>query len=452
MSIISTGTTLTTGLVLTSDTNGELIIKTGASAVTAATFSSGGTATLSNVAITSLTVSSPSVFPAGSASAPAVTTTGDTDTGIYFPAANQVAVTTGGTVATAFNSNGLFFRNRIINGDMRIDQRSAGGVVTVNVAANTYSLDRWFSSGQTSDGAFTIERTTVAPTGFVNSAKITVTTTDTSLGATQFYIFRQAIEGTNVSDFNFGTANALTVTLSFWTRSSLTGTFGGVLQNDGNDRNYPFTYTINAANTWEYKTITIPGDTTGTWLTNNSRGMTVTFSLGAGTSASATANVWNGTAYVFSVTGATNLMATLNANLYFTGVQLESGSVATPFERRPFGTELSLCQRYYEKSYDLETAPGSSTEAGSFILVSPGNINRVFGQVVFKQFKRATPTMTFYSTTGASGNFRDLTSGANCAASAATNAGQSGIAVLSSAGISAATDTVVGHFVAVSEL
>jgi hypothetical protein len=390
MSVISTGTTLTSGLVLTSDTNGELIIKTGASAVTAATFSSGGTATLSNVAITSLTVSSPSVFPAGSASAPAVTTTGDTNTGVYFPAADQVAVTTGGTVAAAFNSNGLFFRNRIINGDMRIDQRNAGASGT----ANGYTVDRFaYYGSQASKGTWQQNAASVTPpAGYVNYLGFTSSSAYT-VGASEEFELYQAIEGTNVADLGWGAAGALTVTLSFWVRSSLTGTFGGALQNTNGTRSYPFSYTISAANTWEYKTVTAAGDTTGTWLTTTGIGLVVYFGLGVGSTKSGTAGAWAG-AYYTSATSATSVVGTNGATFYITGVQLETGSVATPFERRPYGTELMLCQRYYSK---YTKATFRSADPSSSQTYWATNLD-------FKVTMRATPTVTLTSpTTGASG-------------------------------------------------
>lgn len=294
------------------------------------------------------TFSVPVELADGTASAPTLANVGDTDTGIYHPAANELAVTTGGTVAAAFNSGGIFFRNRIINGDMRIDQRNAGAAVTINSAANTYTLDRWNGFGQAADGVFTVTQSSVAPAGFVNSALVTVTTADASIGATQTYSLNQPIEGTNVADLGYGTATAATVTLSFWVRSSLTGVFGGAVTNSAGNRAYPFTFAIAAANTWEYKSVTIPGDTTGTWLTTTGIGLYLRFSLGAGSSVSATAGAWTSTASVVSATGATNLIATNGATFYITGVQLETGSVATPFERRPFGTDLMLCQRYFQ--------------------------------------------------------------------------------------------------------
>jgi len=269
--------------------------------------------------------------------------TSTTDGGISIDTSGHVTVD--GVVMPS--SGPLSNRNKIINGDMRIDQRNAGAAVTVNSTANTYGVDRWFGSGQNTDGVFTIDQTTDAPDGFTNSTRITVTTADASIGATQNYLFRQAIEGNNVYDLDFGTASAKTITFSFWVRSSLTGTFGGALNNAANDRNYPFTYSISAANTWEYKTVTVTGDTTGTWLTDTGRGITLTFQIGVGSSRVATAGSWTGTSLVYGATGATNVIETLNATLDITGVQLEVGSVATPFEHRSYGDELARCQRYY---------------------------------------------------------------------------------------------------------
>jgi hypothetical protein len=165
------------------------------------------------------------------------------------------------------------FRNRIINGDMRIDQRNAGASVTFNASSgDVYILDRFVSNNST-DGAYTVQQNSSAPTGFINSAKITVTTADASIGSTQSSWFQQKIEGLNVADLGWGTASAKTITLSFWVRSSLTGTFGGSITNSGFNRSYPFTYTISVADTWEQKTITVAGDTTGTWLTTNGIGI-----------------------------------------------------------------------------------------------------------------------------------------------------------------------------------
>jgi len=315
----------------------------------ATTPNSGAFTTLSAsgaASFTTLSASGAASFADGTSSAPAITNTGDTNTGVYFPAADEVAVAAGGSVAAAFNSNGLFFRNRIINGDMRIDQRNAGAAVTTSGA---FPVDR-FSITNTSDGAFSAQQDSSVPTGsgFVNSVKVTATTADATLTAAQTLNSSQGVEGTNVADLMWGTASARPVTLSFWVRSSLTGTFGGSLRNGASDRSYPFTYSISVADTWEYKTIAIPGDTSGTWLTTTGVGMRLTFGLGAGPDRSGTAGAW-AAANIVAPTGAVSVIGTLNATWYVTGVQLETGSVATPFERRPYGTELMLCQRYYIK-------------------------------------------------------------------------------------------------------
>jgi hypothetical protein len=250
----------------------------------------------------------------------------------------------GGT-GTTVGYNG--FKNRIINGAMMIDQRNAGASVTINSAGYTYTVDRWGAYGQATDGVYTMQRSTTAPAGFVNSLLATVTTADASIGASQFYVFRQPIEGLNVADLNWGTANAATVTLSFWVRSSLTGTFSGSLTNRDYNRSYPFTYTISSANTWEQKSITIAGDTTGTWATDNTVGINVYIDLGSGSSTKGTAGAWTGSGLV-GVTGSVNLIGTSGATFYITGVQLEKGSTATSFDYRPYGAELALCQRYFQ--------------------------------------------------------------------------------------------------------
>jgi hypothetical protein len=249
----------------------------------------------------------------------------------------------GGNNISADNSLG--FRNRIINGDMRIDQRNAGASVTLTFGG-IYTVDRWQGVEDT-DGGMTAQQDSSAPAGFVNSVKCTTTTADGTLTTTQNVQFRQAIEGLNVSDLAWGTANAKTVTLSFWVRSSLTGTFGGSLRNSAANRSYAFTYTISSADTWEQKSVTIAGDTSGTWLTTNGVGIFLTFGLGAGPDRSGTAGAWAGANYI-SATGATSVIGTLNATWFITGVQLEVGSVATPFERRDYGRELIMCMRYFQ--------------------------------------------------------------------------------------------------------
>jgi hypothetical protein len=258
------------------------------------------------------------------------------------------------------------FRNRIINGDMRIDQRNAGAAVSP--VPSGFSVDRFLIFNLT-DGSFSAQRDTVAPAGFTNSLKWTTTTADSSLSADQRCGILQIIEGFNTADLGFGTANAQSVAISFWVRSSLTGTFAVGLRNNGAARAYVTSYTISSANTWEYKTITIPGDTSGTWLTDNGVGIQLTWSLGAGSNFQTTAGSWqNGN--LQGVTGQVQVMGTLNATWQVTGVQLEAGSVATPFERRPFGTELALCQRYYYRALGVSLGVGfcqSTTQARFFV-------------------------------------------------------------------------------------
>jgi hypothetical protein len=244
------------------------------------------------------------------------------------------------------------FKNRIINGAMVIDQRNAGASVTPLNAA--YTIDRWFH--QLSQASkISVQRSTTAPAGFINSALIT-SLSAYSVGVNDYFNIVQAIEGLNLTDLGWGTANAQTVTISFWVRSSLTGTFGGSVLNSNQTRAYPFTYTISAANTWEQKTVTIAGDTSGTWLTDNGIGLRLSFGLGAGSNFSSTAGAWAGGTYL-SATGATSVVGTNGATFYVTGVQLEKGSTATSFDVRPYTTELMLCQRYYYK-----TIPGASAK------------------------------------------------------------------------------------------
>ena len=236
------------------------------------------------------------------------------------------------------------FKNRIINGDMRIDQRNAGASVSVN---SQYTLDRWYG-GSTQSSKYSVQQnagSVTPPAGFTNYLGVTSSSAYSVLTGDTFWI-QQPIEGLNTADLAWGTASAATVTLSFWVRSSLTGTFGGAFTNSGSSRSYPFSYTISSANTWEQKTVTVAGDTSGTWLTTNGAGIIVRFGLGSGATFSGTAGAWAASNLV-QPTGSTSVVGTNGATFYVTGVQLEKGSTATSFDYRPYGTELSLCQRYY---------------------------------------------------------------------------------------------------------
>ena len=241
------------------------------------------------------------------------------------------------------------FKNRIINGGMVIDQRNAGASVT-QTTAQPYTVDRWSIYGSV-NSKFTAQQNAGAvtlPTGFSNYLGMTSSSAYT-VGATEQFFVTQKIEGLNVADLAWGTANASSVTLSFRVYSSLTGSFGGSIQNSAQNRCYPFSYSIPVANTWTTISITVAGDTTGTWLTTNGAGIVLNFSLGTGSTYSGTAGAWTGTSYITSATGAVSVVGTSGATFYITGVQLEKGSVATSFDYRPYGTELSLCQRYYQK-------------------------------------------------------------------------------------------------------
>ena len=279
--------------------------------------------------------------------APAVSGT----TTLTLPATSGTVLQSGTAVTEAQGGTGTTtgyygFKNRIINGAMMIDQRNAGASVTPN---NTYTIDRWlYENAQT--GKVSIQQNAGAvtpPAGFVNYLGVTSLSAYSSL-STDYFAIEQLVEGLNVADLGWGTANAQTVTISFWLRSSLTGTHSAAFVNSASNRSYSFTFTVSAANTWEYKTVTVAGDTSGTWLTTNGVGIRLRFNLGSGSSAVTTAGSWQA-ANSNGATGSVSIVGTNGATLYITGVQLEKGSTATSFDYRPFGTELALCQRYFQQ-------------------------------------------------------------------------------------------------------
>lgn len=277
--------------------------------------------------------------------------------------------------------------NRIINGDMRIDQRNGGAAVTINTTGGAYTVDRFVCYGEAADGVFTAARNTSVPTGFgfTNSLLTTVTTADASIGATQDYMICHHIEGYNIADFMFGTTDAKLFTLQFWVKSSLTGNFGGAFQNSAATRSFPFFYTINTANTWERKSITLLADTTGTWLATNGRGLTIYWSLGAGSSRVGTQGSWSGNNFT-GTTGQTQVIGTNGSTFSITGVDLKNVGQLTPFEFRPTGIETSLCQRYFE-------ILGHGVSGGWFSAVAA----QVGGQFITE--KRVAPTMALLTTT-----------------------------------------------------
>ena len=309
------------------------------------------------------------------------------------------------TSSTLATQNALGVRNLIINGDMKIDQRNAGSSVTP--ANFAYTLDRW-QAVQTTASKFSVQQnagSVTPPSGHKTYLGITSLSAYSVLTG-DIYSINQNIEGFNTAHLMFGTANASTFTISFWVRSSLTGTFGGSVANGANDRSYPFSYTISSADTWEQKTVTIDGDTTGTWVgATNGNGLVVRFGLGGGSTFSGTAGSWASANY-YTATGATSVVGTSGATFYITGVQLEVGDTATPFEHRPYDMELARCQRYYQKSYNIDVAPATNTTVGQFDhnflnLGNYGSVNQRFGIAM-----RTNPTMTAYSPAGASGTIQ----------------------------------------------
>jgi len=277
------------------------------------------------------------------------------------------------------------FRNRIINGAMVIDQRDSGASVTPTNAQ--YLVDRW-QAGVSAASKFSVQQnagSVTPPIGFTKYLGCT-SLSAYSIGSSDTFRIQQAIEGFNIADLGWGTANAKTVTLSFQVYSSLTGTFGGSIYNGSGARSYPFSYSIPVANTWTTISITIAGDTTGTWATDNSAGLYVTLSLGAGSTYSATAGSW-ASGFYLSATGATSVVGTNGATFYITGVQLEVGSSATGFEYRQYQQEFALCQRYYEQI----TVGGG----GAY---GVGGMNEGSGQcrvmIPFLVAKRSTPSFS----------------------------------------------------------
>jgi hypothetical protein len=310
------------------------------------------------------------------------------------------------TNVTGINYDG--YKNRIINGAMVIDQRNAGASTTpTNTSASVYCLDRWATYGSVAS-KFSVQQNAgsiTPPAGFTNYLGITSLSAYSPAAGDQI-LLQQYIEGYNVADLAWGTANAKTITISFWVYSSLTGTFGGALENSSGNRSYAFTYSIPSANTWTQISVTIAGDTTGTWLTTNGTGIQCYWNLGTGTTYSKAAGSW-GTGNVQNATGSVSVVGTSGATFYITGVQLEKGSTATSFDYRPYGTELALCQRYFEKSL-----PQSVAVANGFGDYRPWYGVAAAG-VPFAVVKRATPTMTaYYGLSGSAGQWNQYNGGA----------------------------------------
>jgi len=316
----------------------------------------------------------------------------------------------------------LSFRNKIINGAMNVNQRNT------TVTATGYTLDRWKYDSNVSSRV-SIASATSNLTGFSSALQITSSGANTP-ASSDYQFLSQYIEGQNVADLAWGTSSAKTITISFWVKSSISGLFGGNLRNGGNTRNYPFTFTINSSNTWEKKSIVISGDTSGTWATDTSTGLMLSFNIGNGSNFLGTAGAWT-SSNIAGPSGVVNIAATNGATFYITGVQLEAGSTATAFEQRPYGMELSLCQRYY-----FSTLYGATAGiVGSFGAVASGNNS--IGGIRFPVPMRAIPTTSSISEAlGATPNtFRVTSTGATASftPNGLGNAGFGGFSYMSTA-------------------
>jgi len=314
-----------------------------------------------------------------------------------------MTMTLNGTDGVTFNDASLqgaaaspyVLKNRIINGDMRIDQRNAGASLTPTTDGQ-YTLDR-FQVYISQSSKFSVQQnagSVTPPAGFNYYAGITSLSAYT-VGSSDYFCFVQNIEGYNIGDFAWGTASAKTITISFWVRSSLTGTFGGSIRNGAANYSYPFTYSISLANTWEQKTVTIAGPTSGTWTTVNTSGFQLILGLGVGSTNSGTAGAWTGSS-LLSATSATSVVGTNGATFYITGVQLEVGSTATPFERRIYDKEFISCQRYFQAQL---------TDIGNSAIYS-GNVTSgasYYGSKTFQVAMRAAPTLTWGTQWGVNG-------------------------------------------------
>jgi hypothetical protein len=311
-----------------------------------------------------------------------------------------------GASAQELNSvaaSGFMFRNRLINGDMRIDQRRNGASLSVPLGFANYTLDRWNCQASQSNKVSVQQNagSVTPPDGFTNYLGVTSLSAYTA-AANEYFAIMQSIEGYNVADFNFGKSSAKAITASFWVRSSLTGTHSGAVLNSDGSRGYAFTFSISAANTWEYKTVTIPGDTTGTWNTTNGAGLMIRFDLGSGSSFRFSPGSW-GAFNPNGATGAVSVIGTNGATFYVTGVQVEPGSVATPFERRPYDEELARCRRYHEQTDVLTGYAGACSAIGVSVSAATGQR--------FMVPKRATPTVVIYNRAGTANKVANIATG-----------------------------------------
>ena len=304
-------------------------------------------------------------------------------------------------------------RNILYNGAMQVAQRGTS-FTSIGGTAGVYSLDRMRYGFTMNSGRFTITQSTDTPNGFANSLKIDVTTAESSLNAASGCAIGQFIEGQDVQQFKKGTSDAEQYTLSFHVKSNVTGTYIVELFDFDNTRQVSKSYTIDSANTWEKKTLTFPADTSGAFGNDNDKSLAVQWFFASGTDrTSGTLNTsWASSTDANRIVGQTNLFSSTDNELYITGMQLEVGSTATPFEHRTFGEELLLCQRYFQKSYNHATAVGNSgtTDGYNVFQIDDGSIQR--NGVRFGTTMRTAPTIVIYNTsTGATASARTNAAG-----------------------------------------
>ncbi len=302
--------------------------------------------------------------------------------------------------------NATSFKNKLINGDMRIDQRNGGASVSAPIGTSqAFITDRWFVQNLgTNSNTFTCQQSTDAPAGYQYSLLVT-NGTGVATVSSDSRLLAQYIEGLNIIDLAFGTASAKGIVVSFQVKSSLTGTFSGCVLSNAGDQIYGFTFTISSANTWTPVAVSIPGSTTGTWPTTNVASMRLQLNLGSGSSSlQPTANVWASSGGSRGVQGTVALSETTGATFRITAAQIEVGTVATSFDFRSFGAELALCQRYFEKSFSYSVAPAEGTSTNDRLPLVAWDSNYVGYAGYFRVEKRTSPTMTFYRSSANSNN------------------------------------------------
>jgi hypothetical protein len=310
-------------------------------------------------------------------------------------------------------SNQFAHRNLIINGDMQVAQR---GTSTASITASEYyTTDRW-RFGNTTLGTWTMSQENDAPTGsgFRNSTKVLCTTADASPAAGDELYFEQRIEGQNLQQVKKGTAAAEQLTLSFWVKANVTGTYIAWLLDNDNTRSISASYTISTSATWEKKTITFPADTTGAFDNDNALSLVVRWYLGVGSNytSGTLGTTWASRVNANTAVGQVNLASATNNYWQITGIQLEVGATATPFEFKPFAQDLEECQRYYEKSYPNATAPGTANTANFGINgFSTSSAQKYVSPGMWKVTKRANPDVTVYDYAGNSGKITTLDAG-----------------------------------------